>query len=341
MVKSLNICILGAGNWGTSLARLLANKGLNVTLWAYEKEVAEGINNSHKNPFFLKDINLPEELRATNDLKEAISGSKFIVSVVPSHALRKVLEDAKDFISKDSIIVSCSKGIEISTCKLVSEIISETLTHIPEGNITYLSGPSFAIEVAKDLPTSVVIAGANDQTTKKVQEVFRTNRFLTFTHNDTIGVEVGGAIKNVLAIASGMSDGLGFGLNARSALITRGLYEMIKIGKALGANPLTFTGLAGMGDLILTATSTTSRNYTLGFRLGKGEKADKILKSTKMVAEGYKTCKAVFELTQKKNIYAPISTEMYNILYNDKSPRQTAEDLTNMELHEELRTILK
>jgi glycerol-3-phosphate dehydrogenase (NAD(P)+) len=263
-----------------------------------------------------------------------------IVSVVPSHALKQVLENAADIIPSKAIIVSCTKGLETSTGKLISEILEEALPNVEPGRMTFLSGPSFAIEVAKDLPTLVVIAGTDQKNAEFVQQAFRTDTFLTFTHNDVIGVELGGAIKNIIAIAAGISDGLGFGLDSRAALITRGLYEMIKIGKALGANPFTFTGLSGMGDLILTCTSTTSRNYTLGLQIGQGKKLKDILKKMKMVAEGVKTTEAIYKVIERHHIVAPICKEMYNMLYKGKSPKEAADDLTKMELHGELRTIL-
>ncbi len=340
MSKSLDITVLGAGSWGTALAKLLAGKGHNVTLWAYEAEVANEVNQSHKNSTYLPEIELPKKLIATNDLKTALTKKKFIVSVIPSHVLRATLEKAAPFIQKDAILVSCSKGIETESGKLISEIIEESLPHTNIKNHTYLSGPSFAIEVAHNLPTTVVIAGHDTNVTQQVQEIFRTDTFLTFTHNDVIGVEVGGAIKNVMAIASGMSAGLGFGQNSRAALITRGLYEIIKIGKTLGANPFTFAGLSGMGDLILTCTSTTSRNYTLGKRLGEGESLDKILGNMKMVAEGVNTTKSIYQIVEKHNITAPICREMYYILYEGKTVMQAAQDLTQMELAEELRNLI-
>lgn len=341
MSKPLNISVLGAGSWGTALAKLLAEKGHNVRLWANEPEVAEGINKSHRNPIYLREFELPKNIQATNDLKDSLKDVDIVVSVIPSHALRSVMTQAKKFVPAEAVIVSCTKGLEILTGKMVSDILFETLSHIEKRRFTFLSGPSFAVEVAKGLPTTVVIAGIDLKITTIVQDAFRTKHFLTFTHNDIVGTELGGAIKNVIAIATGISDGLGFGCNSRAALITRGLYEMIKIGKALGANPLTFTGLAGMGDMILTCTSSDSRNYRLGYQIGQGKKLELILGETKMVAEGIKTAKAIFKITSDLKINAPICTEMYNILYNNKSPLDAANDLTNMELHEELRNILQ
>lgn len=338
--KDLKISVIGAGSWGTALARMTAKKGLTTTIWAFEKEVSTEINEKHSNSIYLKGIALPETLRATSDLEEAVSGRDILLSVVPSHVLRTVAKKINNYIKIDSIFVSCTKGIETSTGKYVSEILEETLTKLPKEQITYLSGPSFAVEVAADLPTTVVIAGSDREVACRVQEALRTPTFMTFIHDDIIGVELGGALKNVIAIASGISDGLGFGNNSRAALITRGLYEMIKIGKALGANPLTFSGLTGIGDLVLTCTSTKSRNYTVGLRLGRGEKLKDIQESMMMVAEGVKTTKAIYKIIRERKIKAPICGAIYEMLYEEKDPKEAARELFNMELQEELRSIL-
>lgn len=340
MVQAMKIAVLGAGSWGTALAALLAKKGYEVKIWAFEPEIAENINKNHENSTFLEGILLPETLIASNRLEKCLENAELILSVVPSHALRSVMKKAAKCIPDDAIIVSCTKGLEVETGKLVSDILKESLPHVGADKITYLSGPSFAIEVAKDLPTLVVIAGTDPENRKLVQETFRTETFLTFTHEDVIGVELGGALKNIIAIAAGMSDGLGYGANSRAALITRGLYEMIKIGKALGANSFTFAGLSGMGDLILTCTSTNSRNYKLGYAIGQGKKLDDVLKGMKMVAEGLKTTKAIYNIIEKHEIVAPICKEMYNILYKGKTVKDAAHDLTNMELRSELNQIL-
>lgn len=339
-LKNNEVGVIGAGSWGTTLAALLAEKGHDITIWAYEKEVAEEINSKHTNKMFLGSEPLPKGLKATNSLKEAVHEKSIVVFAVPSHAARGVLESINENLSKDTIIVSCTKGIETETGKLMSDILHESLPSHPVSNFTYLSGPSFAKEVLKKLPTTVVIAGKDLNNARKIQQLFRTDRFLTFLSEDVIGVEVGGAVKNVIAIATGMSDGLGFGHNTRAALITRGLYEMIKIGRALGANTLTFAGLAGIGDLVLTCTSPSSRNWYVGHELGKGRKISDILKDMKMVAEGVKTTGAVHRLIEKLKITAPICTEMYRIIYEGKHPKEAVEDLTKLELHEELRSIL-
>lgn len=335
------IAIIGAGSWGTALANLLGKKGYDVLVWAFENEVAQGINKNHKNPVYLPKIRLSNSVHATSNLKEALSGRTLLVSAVPSRAIRRVWTMASQHIEKDAIIVSCTKGIESSSLKLMSEVIDECLPRHPKGNRVVLSGPSFAREVVVGLPTSVVIAGKNSSVCKKVQKIFRTKTFLTFTNDDVTGVEVGGAVKNVIAIATGISDGLKLGHNSRAAIITRGLYEMIKIGRALGANPLTFAGLSGIGDLVLTCTADLSRNHTVGKKLGQGEPLSKILSGMKMVAEGIPTAKAIHLLAKKYRINAPICDAMFRILFKGLRPKRAAEELCSIELKEELGAILK
>lgn len=335
------IAIIGAGSWGTALAWLLGNKGFDVLVWGFEREVVSEINARHINPLYLPGVTLPDCVRATGDLSEALSGRTLVVSVVPSHALRNVWESGASALEDDALLVSCTKGIETESLKLMSQVLAECLPHHPEARRAVLSGPSFAREVAKGLPTSVVIAGREASTCRKVQEVFRTEAFLTFTNDDVVGVEVGGAVKNVIAIATGISDGLGLGHNSRAAIITRGLYEMIKIGKALGANPLTFAGLSGIGDLVLTCTAQLSRNHTVGEALGQGRPLAAILSEMKMVAEGVPTATAIWRLARRHGINAPICDAMYRILAEGLCPREAVGHLCTMELKDELRSILK
>lgn len=335
------IAVIGAGSWGTALAKVLAEKGGDVLMWAFEEEVSAGINKYHKNPVYLSDISLPGKIRATSNIAEALSGRKLVVSAVPSRAIRQIWKKAGVHLEKKALLVSCTKGIEAESLKLMSQVIDECLPAHSARNRVVLSGPSFAREVAADLPTSVVIAGSNASSCKKVQEAFRTNAFLTFTSGDIVGVEVGGAVKNVIAIAAGISDGLLLGHNSRAAIITRGIYEMIKIGRALGANPLTFAGLSGIGDLVLTCTADLSRNHTVGKRIGEGERLDKILGGMKMVAEGVPTAKAIHLLAARHNINAPICNAMFRILFEDLKPRRAVEELCRLKLKEELGSILK
>lgn len=335
------IGIIGAGSWGTALAKLLSDKGESVALWCYEEEVAKGINSRHQNPVYLSDIKLSAKIKATNDLKEAINGKKIIFSVVPSQHVRGVWNQAGEYFNPDSILVSATKGFEQQSHKLMSQVLAECLPSVPASNIVCLSGPTFAPEVARGLLTSAVIAGTDPKINTEVQKTLRCENFLTFTNEDITGVEVGGAIKNVIAIAAGMSDGLNFGHNARAAIITRGLYEMVKIGKTLGANPLTFMGLSGIGDLVLTCTADLSRNHTVGKRLGGGEPLNSILKEMKMVAEGIYTAKAIKQISTEHNINTPICQAVYQMLYENQKPRDAVMWLCSLPLKNELGSILK
>jgi glycerol-3-phosphate dehydrogenase (NAD(P)+) len=337
----MKIGVIGAGNWGTALASLLAGKGFNVTIWAFEAEVAKGINQNHCNPFFLSKLKLPKALKATNDIGEAACDKEMIVFAVPSHVTRTIVKKISPHINSKTVFVSCTKGIETETGKLISDILQESLTELPADNLCFLSGPSFANEVAKNLPTMVAIAGKSPVSTKFAQDAFRTDFFMPFTSDDIIGVQVGGAVKNVIAIACGISDGLGYGNNTRAATITRGLYEMMKIGKALGASPITFSGLAGIGDLILTCTSDLSRNRQFGFLIGEGKDISKKQQgAAAQVAEGVITSKAIFHLIGKYNISAPICTEVYRILHEKKRAEDAVADLIKMERNEELRGVV-
>lgn len=335
------ITVIGSGSWGTALAKLLADKGYEVCLWSYEADVAEQINTLHVNKTYLDGINLPNNLTSTTEMTSALHGTSMVVFVPPSHVLRQVAEQAAASINPKTIVVCCTKGIEIGTGKLMSDILTETLTNHSRDKLVYLSGPSFAREVATGQPTAVVIAGNDDKNCAEVQETFRTPYFLTFTHHDVRGVEVGGALKNVMAIAAGIVEGLGLGQNTRAALITRGLYEMIKVGQIFGANPMSFVGLAGMGDLILTCTGGLSRNRSVGVELGKGKTLEEILRNMKMVAEGVGTAKAAHEIIVKNNISAPICTSVYQILYEGKPAAEALNELQHMELRSELGALFR
>jgi len=335
----MKIAVLGAGSWGTSLARLLARKGYQVALWTYEPELVEEIKKTSINTWYLDGFTLPENLEANNSIPEVLQDAEMVVSVTPSHAIRSVLGQCAPHLPKTCPVVCCSKGIEIGTGKLMSEVLEEVLPDHPRDKFAFLSGPSFAKEVAQEHPTAVVIAGYDKELMEKVQETFRTSFFMTFTHHDVLGVEVGGALKNVMAIATGIVDGLGYGNNTRAALITRGLYELIKVGQIYGAEPMTFAGLAGMGDLVLTCTGGLSRNRQVGIQLGKGKSLKEILESMNMVAEGVKTTKAVYQLAEKHQISAPICKAIYEILYEDKAPSLAVQELTALPLSQEFRAL--
>lgn len=333
------IAVIGAGSWGSALANLLANKGNPVVLWARELEIVEGIRLHRRNPIYLPDLELSSNITPTSDLRVAVESSSYIISVVPSHAMRMVWSGLGRGLSRDSIVVCCTKGIEVGSLKLMSELLSDELPDHPEGNRVVLSGPSFAHEVALNKPTSVVIAGPDPAICVRVQDLFRTESFLTFTHSDIIGVEVGGAVKNVLAIACGIADGLGLGLNARAAIITRGLYEMIKIGRAMGGNPLTFSGLSGIGDLVLTCTGALSRNHSTGVAVARGKGIDQLGLGVQ-IAEGIETSRAIHRLIEREGIKAPICDAVYRILFERLSPDDAVRELCRLDLGYELGSII-
>lgn len=335
------IAVIGAGSWGTALAKLLGERDNDVMLWAYEPEVVQGINARHKNPLYLSEAVLPKSVKATSDPAQALEGRRYVVSAVPSGVLRIIWQNHGEYLDREALLVSCTKGIEQESLKLMSQVLRECLPDHPAGNIAVLSGPSFAAEVAQGLPTSVVIAGADETTVKKLQDLFRTDFFLTFTNDDMVGVEVGGAVKNVIAIAAGVSDGLGLGHNTRAAIITRGLYEMIKIGNSLGASPMTFAGLSGIGDLVLTCTAKISRNHTVGYEIGRGKRLTDITDGMRMVAEGIPTTRAVHEIARLECINVPICDAMYRILFEGLEPKQAVTELCTMELKNELGSLLK
>ena len=326
------IGIIGAGAWGTALALLLADKGHDIALWMYEKDLAEETRRDRENRVYLPGFVLPANITVTPSLDEAVRDRLFVLSVVPSHTVRTVSSQLAPYLADNAVIVSASKGIEIETLMPLSDVLRETLPSKFHNRLCFLSGPSFAREVALKLPTAVALASYDREAGNLVQKLMSTPYFRVYTNPDVIGVELGGSIKNVIAIAAGVLEGLGFGYNTMAALLTRGLSEMSRLGTALGADPRTFSGLAGMGDLVLTCTGGLSRNRTLGVRLGKGEKLDDILKSAKTVAEGVKTAKAARELARKNGIDMPIVEEMYKILYEGKDPRQATKDLMGREL---------
>ncbi|XYH96079.1 NAD(P)H-dependent glycerol-3-phosphate dehydrogenase [Sorangium sp. So ce1128] len=330
-----NVAVIGAGAWGTALAKLLADKGNPTALWAHQGELAELIGRERQNHRYLPGVDLPESLRATSDLEEALRGAELVVVVVPSHALREVVREAGRHIPRDALVCSATKGIENDSLMLMSEVLVDELGRAAEPRLSYLSGPSFAREVAAGQPTTVVVAGRSERETHAVQRLLATDRFRVYWSDDVVGVEVGGALKNVVAIAAGIGDGLGLGHNARAGLITRGLAEMARMAAAKGANLLTLAGLSGMGDLVLTCTGELSRNRTVGLEMGRGRKLDEILAGLGHVAEGVKTAKSAYELANKLGVSAPISVEVYRMLYEGKPPQQAVVDLMTRALTRE------
>jgi len=331
----MNVAVLGAGAWGTALAKVLADKQNPTILWSHRREVADTINEEHVNRRYLPSAELPPTLRATHDLEEALRGAELVVVVIPSHGLRAVVRDARRHVPGSALLCSASKGIENESLMLMSDVLLDELTHAVQPRLTYLSGPSFAKEVAARMPTTVVIAGTSERETETVQHAFATDRFRTYASPDVMGVEIGGALKNVIAIAAGVSDGLGYGHNTRAGLITRGLAEIGRLAACKGANPLTLAGLAGMGDLVLTCTGELSRNRTVGFELGKGRTLGDILATLGHVAEGVKTTKSAFDLSNKLSVDMPITAEVFRILYEDKAPQQAVVDLMTRALSKE------
>jgi glycerol-3-phosphate dehydrogenase (NAD(P)+) len=331
----MKIGVIGAGSWGTTLADLVAKRGQEVVLWAHEAKSVEEMKRTRINSLYLPGVVLAEGLEFTGSLQEAVSGKELILSVTPSQLTREVLQKALPFIDENAIIVSASKGIELDSLLTMSQVCAQILPAALFDNYCVLSGPSFAREVAQEMPTAIVAAAARPEISVRVQEAFSTNYFRVYTKSDVIGVELGGSIKNVISIAAGISDGLGLGHNTRAALITRGLAEMARLGAALGARASTFAGLAGMGDLVLTCTGDLSRNRTVGMKLGEGMRLNGILAEMHMVAEGVKTTQSAYSLARRLNVDMPITEKVYQILYEDKPARHAVMELMARDLKSE------
>lgn len=327
--------ILGSGAFGTALASILADKGYDATIWARRQEVVESINEKHVNGKCFPDLQLPDKVRAEQDIEKALAGAELVVVAVPAQQITGVLHDYARLLPVGAPITVAAKGVEEGSLRLVSEIFEEELPGKYHPFLSYLSGPSFAREMIQKIPTVVSIASRNEAIAVKVQEIFYSSYFRTYWTPDVVGVEVGGALKNVIAIAAGVADGLGFGHNSRAALITRGLTEITRMGRAKGADAVTFLGLAGMGDLVLTCTGDLSRNRTVGLKLGQGKKLDQALAEMNQVVEGVATTRSAHQLAQKLGVEAAITAEMYQILYEDKDPMLAVRDLMGRELKRE------
>ncbi|MBW1845921.1 MAG: NAD(P)-dependent glycerol-3-phosphate dehydrogenase [Deltaproteobacteria bacterium] len=334
-VDRLKIGVVGAGSWGTAIANLLGDKGFKVHLWAFEKEIFQEIYEVKENKTFLPSISLSPNIIPSNDLAEVVSEKDLIILVVPSQHMREISSAMTGYVSKNAIVVSASKGIENKTHLRMTGILRETLP-ISKRSIAVLSGPTFAKEVAMKVPSVVTVAAKSLEIAIFIQNVLATSYFRVYTSNDIVGVELGGAVKNVIAIATGISDGLGLGLNTRAAIVTRGQTEIRRLGLKLGANPRTFTGLAGIGDLVLTCTGDLSRNHTVGKKIGEGKKLQDILSEMRMVAEGVKTSKSVYNLSKKKKVDMPISHTVYRVLYEDLLPKDAVYQLMTRDLKNEL-----
>jgi glycerol-3-phosphate dehydrogenase (NAD(P)+) len=325
----MRITVIGAGAWGTALGKLLVEAGHDVVVWGNEPDHLYEVRQEGCNRRFLPGVPLPPDMRLDPDLARAVAGAECVVVAVPSKVVREVTQRLASF---DGVVVSVTKGIEYETGLTMSGVLSTTT---PKARITALSGPTLALEVARGIPTASVAAGHDLAAAELIQRIFHRPAFRVYTSSDVLGVELGGALKNVIAIAAGMSDGLGFGDNSKAALITRGIVEIRRLGVACGAVPETFAGLSGLGDLTVTCFSRLSRNRGLGERLGKGEKLADILASTEAVAEGYPTARSAIQLARKLNVSTPIMDEVFAMLYEDKDVAQVLRDLTNREFKAE------
>ena len=325
------VAVIGAGAWGTALADLLANSGCEVRLWAREPEVAASFQDCGENSLYLEGVALNRELSVTNSLHAALAGARVVVWVCPVQYSAALLAGAAPFIPPESIVVSASKGIEVATLRRMDEILTELLPPVQAARLCVLSGPSFAREVAARMPTAVVAASRDQEARRLVQALFQTNRFRVYTNADVVGVELGGALKNVIALAAGVAAGLELGHNTVAALMTRGLAEMSRLGVALGARHATFAGLAGMGDLVLTCTGGLSRNRTVGVRLGRGETMEEIMGDARTVAEGVATVRAVHDLAGRLGVEMPVSAEVYRIVAEGLDPIEALHRLMTRE----------
>ncbi|MFK2824224.1 NAD(P)H-dependent glycerol-3-phosphate dehydrogenase [Bacillus sp. B190/17] len=327
MKNKERIAIVGAGSWGTALAIVLADNGHEVRLWMHNKDRVNEINERHTNSQYLPGIELPVNIIASDSLVQVLDGLDTVVLAVPTKAIREVLQSIKQIQKTPLTIVHVSKGIEPNTLMRISEMIKEELPEELCSDIVVLSGPSHAEEVSLRHPTTVTASSENMQAAERIQDIFMNQHFRVYTNTDVVGVEIGGALKNVIALAAGLSDGLGYGDNAKAALITRGLAEIARLGTKMGANPLTFSGLAGIGDLIVTCTSVHSRNWRAGNMLGKGQKLQDVLESMGMVVEGVRTTRAARQLSVKYDVEMPITEALYRILFEGQEPKAAVDEL--------------
>ena len=328
--------VLGAGSWGTALASVLASKGYPVTLWGRDAPVLDAVVKDHENTHYLPGIKLPPSLGATPNLQRALEGAELVVFAVPSTGMRQVAIESKRHLHAGTAVVSAAKGIEEGSLMSMAEVLEDVLPVAMHPYLAYIGGPSFASEVVQQMPTAITVAGRWDRVTKSVQDAFHTRWFRPYTSNDVPGNELGGVVKNVIAIAAGMSDGLGYGANARAALITRGLAEVTRLAVRKGANPLTLAGLSGVGDLVLTCSSDLSRNRRVGFGLGKGRTLAEVQTELGQVAEGVVAARTVRELSHRLHVEMPITEVVYRVLHQDLSPKQAVVDLMTRETKAEI-----
>jgi glycerol-3-phosphate dehydrogenase (NAD(P)+) len=330
------MAVIGAGAWGTALARVLAVNPGTVALWTWQTSHAEQMCRVRENEEFFPGFTLGENIGPTSDLQEALSGASLAVISVPSQVVRGVLQQASQWLSESTYIVIATKGIEATSLKLMSEVAAEVLGEAVAQRLVVLSGPSFAREVALGMPTNLVVAGADPAVVARVQQVFSSERIRVYSSDDPLGVQLGGSLKNVIAIAAGACDAIGFGNNTRAALITRGIAEITRLAVRRGGNPLTLAGLAGLGDLVLTCTGELSRNRTVGLELGRGRKLSEVLAGLGHVAEGVHTAKSAYDMSRILDVELPITTQVYRVLFENKEPLQAVRDLVGRPLRSEL-----
>lgn len=321
----MRIAVIGAGSWGTAVSWLLGSKGYDVTVWAREREIADAINTEHRNPTYLREVELPESVTATHDIAQAVAGAEAVVMVTPSVGVRTTAEAMAPHLGPEVPVVILSKGVEGGTSLLMTEILAEVFGN--DSRIAALSGPNHAEEVSRGVPSATVVASHSEETSAFFQELFSTPFFRVYTNDDVTGVELCGAGKNVVAIAAGMVDGLGFGDNTKASMMTRGLAEMARLGGAMGANPLTYMGLAGMGDLVVTCTSKHSRNRSLGEFVAKGGTVEEWEAQSKMVAEGAVAARSIRELARARGVDVPLTDKVYEILYEGHPATEAVADL--------------
>lgn len=335
-----NVSILGAGSWGTALSLVLSDNGNNVVLWTRNKSVKEEIQETRENKRYLPEIFIPHNINITEDIEKAVKQSDIVVLAVPSQAVGETIKKITKYLNKSTVIVNTSKGLDTQNLLRLSQVIEKEIQSHKNNKIAVLSGPSHAEEVGRKFPSAVVSSSKDEETAKYIQDIFISPYFRVYTNLDLVGVELGGALKNVIALAVGISDGLGFGDNSKAALMTRGLAEIARLGEIMGAKIITFSGLAGVGDLFVTCTSEHSRNRRTGIALGQGKKLDVILKEMGMVVEGVTTTNASYKLSQKFKIEMPITTQVYNILFKDLEPLEGVENLMERGRKDEVEEVI-
>jgi glycerol-3-phosphate dehydrogenase (NAD(P)+) len=332
----MRVTVIGGGAFGTAWSQVAATNKHEVRLWVFEPEVAASIRQKHENEIFLPGIKLDPSIFVTNDMAEALAGAQLVMNVVPSHLVRSVMSQAAPHIAREALVATAAKGIEDETLLTMTGVLAEVLPPEMSRRLVALSGPTFAREVAQGIPSALVAAAHDIRVAEEVQQALATDSLRIYSQTDMVGAELGGAVKNPMAIAVGIADGMNLGLNSRAAIITRGLAEMARLGVRMGANPMTFAGLAGLGDLVLTCTGDLSRNRQVGLRIGRGEKLKEITAGVKSVAEGVMNAATVYKLAQKMEVTMPIIEQVYLMLYADKSPRLAVKDLMTRRLRSEI-----